>query len=444
MNSPDEIKEYLSGKFSRYGVNKSREITRLLYEISKTEKISYLKIAEQLKDKNKFPEIKKYLLNRRFPESFRNKEKIKPYLPELDIVPENVVKIENSKFAPEKIYYDKSSSNSKLLEKIKNKYPDSERIEIRSLKEHISSTNFSVETYNSRRKNLIIVDEKYDYFKACPCTGKCVCCNYHIFNLGFGCPYECTYCYLQEYTNTPGIIIPSNLEEYLKKFGKYRKNYVRMGTGEFADSLALDDITDFSPRIIEILRQEPAKVFEFKTKSANIGNIINVEPADNVVIGWSLNHQKFIDKNEFYSANLMDRIKAAKKCVETGYDVAFHYDPIVYYKNWEEDYSEVINMVYNNIPGERIRWISLGTFRFSRGLKKIIENRFPENDILDGELVIGFDGKLRYTPKVRAEIYKKMICWIKDKYKNQFIYLCMENKEIWNESGLSAAFHWNK
>ena len=63
-------------------------------------------------------------------------------------------------------------------------------------------------------------------------------------------------------------------------------------------------------------------------------------------------------------------------------------------------------------------------------LKKIIENRFPSNRILDEEFLLGYDGKLRYSPRLRAKVYSKMKEWIQSYIPQVYLYLCMEEKEI--------------
>ena len=448
MTSPDKIKKFVVRYYPRLGVNKNREITRLLWEISKRENIDFKTIIPRGLN---FFNLKKKLLKRRFPEATSNNEKINPCLLDIKIDLDNKADIKkDSRFQPLNIYYEKSVAQSEILQKFKrNKiFHRSNFKEIPSLKIFIKQSCFSIKNYNKRRDNLFIINEKYDFFKRCPCSTKCVCCGYYIFNIGFGCPYECTYCYLQEYTNSPGIIIPANLNNYFDVLNRWTKKPIRIGTGEWTDSLALDCITEFSPQLIEFFRCHPMITLELKTKSDNIENIIKTEPVDNVVISWSLNPQKFIEKNEFYTSDLKSRLSAAEKCVDAGYDVAFHFDPIVPYSGWENDYREVIDHLFDNIDGDRIRWISLGTFRFSRKLKKIIENRFPFSDILDGELMVGFDGKLRYSEKKRTEIYKKMIEWIKKRSRRPFLYLCMENKKVWGKKDtidsvpLSSDWRW--
>jgi len=176
--------------------------------------------------------------------------------------------------------------------------------------------------------------------------------------------------------------------------------------------------------------------FEFKTKSDNVQNLLAIAPCENVVVSWSLNPDRMISENEFRTAALRERISAAADCAKHGYSVGFHFDPIIYYNGWEEGYKEVVELLFDSVSNESIAWISIGTLRMNRGLKRVIENRFPENKILDGELLLGTGGKLRYEEGVRLDIYKKMISWIKKRNDSIFVYLCMEDKSVWRMSGL--------
>jgi spore photoproduct lyase len=73
----------------------------------------------------------------------------------------------------------------------------------------------------------------------------------------------------------------------------------------------------------------------------------------------------------------------------------------------------------------------LGTLRFSPALKKVIENRFPRNTILDEELVLGFDRKMRYPESIRVAMYRGMKESIRRRSRKVFVYLCMEEARIW-------------
>ncbi len=254
------------------------------------------------------------------------------------------------------------------------------------------------------------------------------------------------YCYLQEYQNFAGIILPTNIDEFLHRISsqiRASNKVFRIGTGEFTDSLALDHISGFSKNLIKFFSERKNVLFEFKTKTSNIDNLLNEKSSDNIVIAWSINPQNVVDKNEIYSASLRQRIQSAAKCQQARYPLAFHFDPIIYYSGWEKDYSRTIEMLFSEIKPEKVKWISLGTLRFKRDLKTVIENRFPQNNILDEEMILGFDGKLRYPDFIRIEIYRKMIkllgkCGINKKK----IYLCMESSEIWRKSQIIPIFTW--
>jgi spore photoproduct lyase len=46
---------------------------------------------------------------------------------------------------------------------------------------------------------------------------------------------------------------------------------------------------------------------------------------------------------------------------------------------------------------------------FSPDLKPVIERRFPQNKILDEELLLGYDNKLRYSFLRRQELYAHLL-----------------------------------
>ncbi|MDD2702421.1 MAG: hypothetical protein PHC33_00190, partial [Candidatus Omnitrophica bacterium] len=313
------------------------------------------------------------------------------------------------------------------------------RITISSLKDFMGRADrrgvSSGTAYNRRTENLFLVRERHDFFKECPCTQGALCCGYRLLNIGFGCAYECAYCFLQEYQNIPGIIIPVQLSDFFSRFRERKGRGIfasrRIGTGEFTDSLLFDRLTGFSGEIIEFFKRYPGVDFEFKTKSTCVESILERTPEKNIVISWSVNPQRIIDANEFYSACLSERLKAASDCAKAGWRVGFHFDPIIYDRDSFTGYRDVVDLIFDSIPGKSVAWISLGTLRFNPALKKTIENRFPRNTLLDGELVLGFDRKMRYPERVRVAVYRGMIEAIRRRSRKVFLYLCMENRRVW-------------
>ena len=355
------------------------------------------------------------------------------YLPDLKALPEEKIYKFSGKFIPERIYIEKSQQNNEIVKSILKKFIHTKPVYIEKLKDIKRQPEEYIDTLG--KNELFLVEENFDIFKQCPCTKNVLSCGYYILNIGFGCVYDCTYCYLQHYTNFPGIILPVNIQDMLNKLSGILKEYkkvLRIGTGEFTDSLILDDIVPYTKYLIEFFRNQN-HFFELKTKSVNINNILEIESSPNIVISWSLNTPSRIKKEEHYTPGLKDRLESAKKVIEKGYKVGFHFDPIIYYDSWENEYKEIVEMMFEYAKN-KVEWISLGALRFNRTLKPVIERRFPYPEILNGELFLDpIDKKMRYPEKIRTDMFKKMVKWIRKFDKKVIIYLCMEPEHIWNQ-----------
>ncbi|MFH1782441.1 MAG: spore photoproduct lyase family protein [Candidatus Omnitrophota bacterium] len=423
----------INSRFKHVGVNKAQELTRLLYEISKKDSVSPRPILDEIGALD-FNTIKKELVKKRYPYSYLNNEALDLYLPKLSFEATSVLDTNKRKFYPKSIFIEKHASGSFLAKRFKNIFPKAKVKEIPSLKEYLKQNRgLTLKDYNKRTETVFITKENYDFFKRCPCTKHAVGCGYNIFNLSFGCIFDCTYCYLQEYVNSPGLIFPSNLDNFFNKFSSYKKSGMRIGTGEFSDSLMLDNITEYSFSMIDFFNKHKDVTFEFKTKSVNIANILKAKQTGNIVISWSLNPQNIIDENEFFAPSLKERLKAIELSRKAGYKIGIHFDPVIYFSDWEKEYEKVIGLLFKKIKTRDIAWISIGTLRFNPSVKLVIEKRFPENKLLDGELLKGFDKKLRYPYGLRRSIYKKMIEMLEKHSKDIPVYLCMEDRSMWQE-----------
>ena len=88
-------------------------------------------------------------------------------------------------------------------------------------------------------------------------------------------------------------------------------------------------------------------------------------------------------------------------------------------------------MIFDIVPNESIKWISLGALRMPAAQKIIIENRFPDTEILNGEFLLGKYYKLRYDADLRTALYRYLNQIIKSKKSKTVGYLCMEDSQIW-------------
>jgi spore photoproduct lyase len=174
-----------------------------------------------------------------------------------------------------------------------------------------------------------------------------------------------------------------------------------------------------------------------KTKSAEVDHLLHLDHRRRTIISWSLNPPKIVEEEEKGTVSLEDRITAAQKCQERGYPIGVHFDPIIFYEEWEKGYQKTIDSLFRRIGPRGVIWISLGGFRYPPRLKNIVMERSPDTKIFLGELFPGRDGKFRYLKEIRVEVYRKMVGWLRDVDPHLFIYLCMESKEVWE-----GAYGW--
>jgi len=288
------------------------------------------------------------------------------------------------------------------------------------------------------KRTLILMRNRGSFMKKCPGAGAEICCNYFVINYALNCHLECTYCILQSFLNNPAVIIYTNIDDLMREVEEKVQSapgrVFRIGTGETADSLALDDITSYSHCLVPLFRSLPNAVLELKTKSAQVANLRTLDHGGHTVISWSLNPERIIRKEELKTATLEERLDAARQCREWGFRVGFHFDPLIYYEGWERDYEEVVHEIFRHVDPEGICWISLGCLRFTPDLKDIVRRRFPGSSVPYGEFVPGSHGKQRYFRPIRQEMYSRMRAWIGEHAPQVFVYLCMENRAVWEES----------
>ncbi len=290
------------------------------------------------------------------------------------------------------------------------------------------------------RSQIEFTEYKGEFWKPCPGTSApYLCCGYQILTPATGCGMYCRYCVLQAYLDHDHQTVYNNfsdLESEVHQKMASRTGVIRFGTGEFGDSLFLDHLTSFSIRISALLEFYNA-VVEFKTKSINIGNLHKIKNPTKVIIGFSLNASSRIQLLEKKTAPLTERLKAAKKCVDMGFSVAFHFDPMFWFDNCLNEYKEVVNQIVDSIKDpSKIAWVSLGGFRSMPSLKPLLKKSGTHLPLFSGEMINGADGKLRYFRPFRISLYKSMREEFDRVAPGLTLYLCMESPEVWEQCGL--------
>ena len=292
--------------------------------------------------------------------------------------------------------------------------------------------------YTDSKETLHLLSYKGEFLKPCPGTREYICCGYQILNVATGCPFDCSYCILQSYFNESDLKVFVNLEKEIDQVFRLidgePDRIFRIGTGEFTDSLALDPLICWTDLLLPHFSKSKNAVLELKTKTSNISGVLSSKQRDRVIISWSLNSPFITSREEYKAASLKKRLEAARECQREGFALAFHFDPLIPHPHWKDEYAKTLEMLDKYIDPKRIIWISLGSFRFMPELKSIIRKRRSKTSVLDGEFIVGLDGKMRYFRPIRVDLYSFMRENLEKWGADLGIYLCMESDDVWSES----------
>jgi spore photoproduct lyase len=288
------------------------------------------------------------------------------------------------------------------------------------------------------KKTLRLLSFPGQLFKPCPGTREYLCCGYQILNIGTNCPLDCSYCVLQSYFNQPSLRVFVNVEQQLEAIGETLRNsggkIFRIGTGEFTDSLALDPIVKWTEVLTSFVAKHENAILEFKTKTVSIEGLLSSTHRDRIVVSWSLNSPSMAASEEHGAPSIQKRLEAARTCQREGYIVGFHFDPLIEHPSWQTEYARTVDLLHRFVDPSKVIWLSLGCLRFMPSLKGVVRRRFPGSHILDGELLPGLDGKMRYIKPLRIEMYGFMKEKLAQWGFRRGLYLCMESRDVWEKA----------
>lgn len=297
-----------------------------------------------------------------------------------------------------------------------------------------------VDRFVDGKRRLVLQPQRGTFLHHCPAgTAGLVCCNYLVTNFVSNCPYDCTYCFLQDYlANNAATRVFTNPEDGLREIDAVLRAHpertFRIGTGELADSLALDPLTELSSHLVPFFAERTNALLELKTKSTCVDPLLQLDPKDRVVVSWSVNAEAVVRSEEPGTPSLAQRIAAAARVQGAGYRLGFHFDPLIAHDGWEEGYRNVVRLLFERLDTRRVAWVSLGSLRMTPRLKAAIRARPASGRVLTTELVPGPDGKERVWRGLRAKMYRNMLRWLREVDDRLPLYICMEPAGIWERT----------
>ena len=356
----------------------------------------------------------------------------------------------SQRFEIERIYIAPEAQSDELTQRFLAAYPNAQVEKITTTEDPLNKEDLPLDAdpITIGKRQILLCHYHGKWLKPCPGTLGHVCCNLWVVNPAEGCPLDCTYCILQSYLKrnpTQRIFTNINamIEGIKERVTSEPNRYFRICTGELTDSLAWDDITDLSLKLVPLFAELDNAVLELKTKTTNIKNLLTLksEHRGHTVVSWSVNAINVSASDELYAATLVERLEAAREVSAAGFRIGLHFDPIVHFPGWESAYREVIKAIFSHLKPQDIAWISIATLRYRRDLQEIMINRIPKSKLPFGEQFLAKDYKVRYIQPLRLKMLRFVWGELKSIWPQLPVYMCMESPVSWKtiSGGLPVA-----
>lgn len=202
--------------------------------------------------------------------------------------------------------------------------------------------------------------------------------NFYYNTLIQNCLYNCDYCYLQGMYESSNIVIFVNIEDFFKETDKMLtelNSKLFLCISYDTDLLALEKIVPYTSMWIQYANGKENLELEIRTKSNQFHKIASIEPPKNVILAWTVSPTENAKRYEKKAPTLKARLWNIKKALELGWRVRICLDPVLYTKDWQNSYSNMLKEVFSVVPAEKLEDVTVGVFRVNqdywKNMKKV-------------------------------------------------------------------------
>ena len=309
-------------------------------------------------------------------------------------------------FLPKEILYEENIKNYELGRELLEKYKDVPKKVIENHNNILEMRSKQNSEFTSIKQNLIIGTRKTHKFVPNHKTS-----DFLVPYTSSGCTAMCMYCYLVcNYNKCSYLRLFVNREEMLDKIIKTSNKgdgELTFEIGSNSDLILENTITGNLEWTIPKFAESHKGYLTFPTKFDMVDTILNLNHNGRVIIRMSVNPQHIIQRVEFGTSNLENRVKAINKLKEAGYKIGILIAPIILVDNWKELYEDLIIYLKENLDEEvkKDAFFELIFMTYSYVHKMINAEAFPNAiKIFDEEKMTGRGkGKYMYKEQIRKE-----------------------------------------
>ena len=322
-------------------------------------------------------------------------------------------------FKPNAIYYEKNIENYILGQELMEKYEGVPKIEIDNHNNIEEMRKKENKEFAIMKKNLIIGVRKTHKF-----VENHKVSDYLVPYTSSGCTASCMYCYLVcNYNKCAYLRLFVNREEMLDKIIKTAEKSDKDLTfeiGSNSDLVLENTITNNLVWTINNFKDTNKGKLTFPTKFDMVDDLLTLEHKGKIIVRMSVNSEEIIDKVEFGTSRLEERINAINKLKDAGYEIGILIAPVIFLENWRELYLELIKKLEAELSNEVKKdvFFEVIFMTYSYIHTKINEEAFPNAINLYNKDIMTGRGKGKYWYK--EEIRKQGEEFFRENLKKYF------------------------
>ena len=309
-------------------------------------------------------------------------------------------------FKPEALYCEKEIENYTLGKELLEKYKDVPKFIIDNHNNIEEMRKKQNSEFPNMKRNLIIGVRKTHKFIENHKTS-----DFLVPYTSSGCTAMCMYCYLVcNYNKCAYLRLFVNREEMLNKIiktsEKSEKDLV-FEIGSNSDLILENSITNNLIWTIENFANTKKGKLTFPTKFNMVDDLLSLNHNQKVIIRMSVNPEEIINKVEFGTSRLKERVQAINKLADAEYPIGILIAPVIFVENWKILYLELIQYLFENLS-EKVKnkaFFEIIFMTYSYVHNAINTEAFPNAiKLFDKELMTGRGrGKYMYKEFMRKD-----------------------------------------
>lgn len=309
------------------------------------------------------------------------------------------------------IYVEDSILNNSFTASILSRFPKAQIISIDHYKDVFNKPRQSFR--DQKKATKLILAQRRDQFlyKGSHFAQNFGTQRFFYNTLALNCLYDCSYCYLQGMFPSANLVVFVNNDDFLRAVETELKNgSIYLALSYDTDLLALEPWLAYCEKWIDFVAGRDDIRIEIRTKSG-YKKLFSKAPANpNTIFAWTLSPDEIVKRFEPKTASLSKRIQALKTAAKLGWPVRVCIDPMLWVKDWQELYAQLVDHLYNEGLIPAIRDVSFGTFRISSPYLKTLRRQHPDNEIVQFPFHVA-NGNAGY----QAEIEEEMLGFLREK-----------------------------